>query len=262
MVARRTILDRRRQHGRRPDQSRRLQRRTGRARHGRHRRAAGAALAREPGARLSGGRRGARAPRPRVLQGRRAFHALGHGDRCEKRRRDRRAGRRLPALPDRPGAVLRPAHDHAPAGVRPGQPAGRSVGWRHRRPRRAVRQRRRGVHHHRRVPRLVLDRDRHRGAVQPAAADHGLGPRKLLRPAVPGPRRDPDPAVHLHPGRAHGRIGACRPGAGAGAGRACHRAHHRHRPVSAAAVAATGGIGAGDASCSWRRSCSSSSASP
>ena len=68
----------------------------------------------------------------------------------------------------------------------------------------------------------------------------------LLRPAVPGPRRGPDPALHLHPGDAHGRIGARRPGAGAGPGCARHRPHRRHRPTSAAAAAAPGRVRASD----------------
>ena len=68
---------------------------------------------------------------------------LGHRHRCQERRRHRRTRRRLPAVPHRPGAVLRAPDDHAPPGVRAGQPAGRPLRGRHRRHRRAVRQRRR-----------------------------------------------------------------------------------------------------------------------
>ncbi len=62
-----------------------------------------------------------------------------------------------------------------------------------------------------REPVAVLDRDRARAPVQAGPAHHQCRPRQLCRAAAPGPRRHPDPDVHLAAGRGIGRLGARQP---------------------------------------------------
>ena len=111
-------------NGRHEHRPARLQRCLAGARHRRGDRAGGASLARQPGADLPGGRRRARTAGHRLVQGRLAEPAMGHHHGRQERGGHRRAGRGVPAVPDRPGAVLRAPADHAPPGVRTGQPAG------------------------------------------------------------------------------------------------------------------------------------------
>ena len=61
---------------------------------------------------------------------------------------------------------------------------------------------------HRLLPGPVVDRHRHRGALQPAPPVHGGRPHQLLDPAGAGHRRGADPAVRLHPRQQRGQLGA------------------------------------------------------
>ena len=138
----------------------------------------------------------------------------------------RRVRRRLPAVHHRPGAVVGAAAAHAPAGVRPGRPAGESLRRRDRSMcmgARAAAARRRGD---RRWPGAVLHRRQPAGAGGEPSAARARRPRRLLGAAVPGPVgcADSDRAGPTGSRRrsAQRRIspdaGAC--GSGAGADRA------------------------------------------
>ena len=176
----------------------------------------------------------------------------------------RRARHRVPAVPDRARAVLPAPADHAPAGVRARQPAGRPVDGRHRRHRRAGRQQRCGLRHHRLVPGPVVDRDRAWRSCPTSAACRP----PPAAPAFPSCWRRIWPSCRSCcscPSWANGagRLAVTTGLALAVANAALALGAHRGRRAAAAAAAVPpGGFDTARASCSWRRPCSSSSAPP
>ena len=175
-----------------------LRRRAGGARHRRHRRADRAALARESGAGLPGGRCHPRAARPGLASEKRARSSTGSPSPTPST---------SPASPSSASSFcmfligLELSFQRLVTMRRLVFGLGSlqvvlSRG-RHRRHRRAVRQRRGGLGDHRRVPRPVVDGHRHRGPVRPAPADDCRRPGELRRPAGAGPGRRAAAAARL-----------------------------------------------------------------
>ena len=84
-------------------------------------------------------------------------------------------------------------------------------------------------HHLWRLSRPLLDRHRHRGAIQPALAFNNNGPDQRRRSSCPGLGCGATPAIHLHPRRRHQPLDLGRPVVSAGKCRAGTWPHRRLR---------------------------------
>ena len=102
----------------------RVYRRAGCPWHRRRRRAGGAPMGIEPGARVSGGRRRSRTARARFNQRCVSGAVLVHHQRRSERRGHRRTGNRVSSVSDRSRTVISPIVDDAPPGDWPWRLAG------------------------------------------------------------------------------------------------------------------------------------------